>query len=161
KIKNDSSVTEYYKAFAQQNDVRLIYIAENIIICDTLLIPNSALLAKAVRNNDTLMKEFSIDSSESTAKEFLTNKPNGLSWDKDKRHKYSKFITDLKPTSIQFYRIIFNKTKTKGILLYHFTIWGYLDGDACFSLENQKSNWSIKDYHWISVHMNEKRWKIE
>jgi len=161
KTKNDSSVNEYYKAFAQQNELRLNYICENILIYDTLLIPSSALLAEAVRNNDTLIKEFKLDSLNLLSQDYFSKKPKEKFWEKEKLNENTQLITDLRPTSIKFYRVIFNKTKTKGILIVAFNIWGYLDGFACFNLENNNSIWTIRDYHWFSVHRNEKRWKIK
>jgi hypothetical protein len=159
--KNDSSVNEYYKAFTQQNELRLNYICENILIYDTLLIPSSALLAEAVRNNDTLIKEFKLDSLKPLLQDYFSKKPKEKFWEKEKLNENAQLITDLRPTSIKFYRVVFNKSKTKGILILAFNIWGYLDGFACFNLENNNSKWTIRDYHWFSVHRNEKRWKIE
>lgn len=159
--KNDSSVDEYYKAFDQQNKIRLNYICENIFIYDSLLIPSSAILAEAVRNNDTLINEFKLDRLNPLSQKYFSNKPNDKIWEQKKLNENSQLISDLRPTSIKFYRVVFNKTKTKGILILAFNIYGYLDGFACFNLENNNSNWIIRDYRWFSVHRNEKRWKIE
>ena len=81
KFKCDSSINEYYKAFAQQNDIRINYIYENIIISDTLQFHNSVLLAKAVHNNDSLINEYTLDSSRCISHADLKNKPKGIAWE--------------------------------------------------------------------------------
>jgi hypothetical protein len=160
--KVDTSILkDYYKAFSAQNAIRIKYIYENIIINDSLYIPTSGLIEELFKNYSDLAVEFSLTTVGTLMQKYFPFSSNEISWDTFEQKKNITIINDLKPSTVKFYRIIFNENNTKGILILKMDIKGFINIFGFFEIENNDKNWSIKRLNLISYKKNDKRWKIQ
>jgi hypothetical protein len=155
------NVKEYYKEYYYENDIRIRYIYENILIYDTIETPTLNMLHELTDVQDNISNNLQYDKIDILYKRYFPNKTLELTWDSLEIIKYSKIINDLKPTRIKFYRIIFDKDYTKGILFVNYEIWGLLKSSAYFEIEKNNSTWSIKGFKSYNGERNPKRWRIE
>jgi hypothetical protein len=155
------SLEHYYREFKRQNEIRIRYVYENITINDTFQTPTWAIINKVLRPTETTTLKYNLNKSKnSITPTRFWNKTKGLCWSSQELKRNDKIIKDLRPTKIKFFRTLFNKDFTEGILLINVDVHGVSNGYGYFEIENIDSKWDIKTFTWFSGVRNKKRWSI-
>jgi hypothetical protein len=155
-ISNKSLIDDYFSAFEDQNEIRIRFVCENIIISDSLLIPTSSICNKIYPEG--VLKKYSHSDLTNLSSRYFSEKPMNIRWDEDKLADNSIHISDLKSTEIKCYRVFFNESLDQGLLIANVTLHGYMSIYAYFIVDKNSTSWSIIKFQPFWFIKNDKRW---